>query len=176
MWTRLIEIVELKWRHSPQPRERLAKGAAVLYGAMTNCREAFLNFKRDQSEAAFWNFLFSIEALLSILVNLNSGFRIFDHDARALLEAHLRRAAEQRLPAIPSERARAQIKLLRELVDREFEAMDAGTEMLGEFDDALDMLANFMRAHYTLEDVLSGNALSTAGSEDRHAAPALRVR
>lgn len=148
----------------------------MLYGAMTNCREAFLNFKREQSEAAFWNFLFSIEALLSILVNLNTGFRIFDQEAEDVLRTHMHRAAAQDLPVTPAERARTQIKLLRELIDTEFEAMEAGTEMLGEFDDALDMLANFMRAHYTLEDVLSSNTVSTAGSEDRHAAPALRVR
>lgn len=174
MWTRLVEIMQARWRESPQPRERLAKGALTLYGAMTNCREAFLSFKTDQTDDKYKTFVYAIDALIAVLENLNRRFVLFDPHHSAVLQDYALGESRASHQHAPSELARAQIKVLRAVISVEFDNLNAPTEYLGEFDDALARLGDFIRSHYTLDELFGRNARSTGDSLVRHAAPVER--
>ncbi len=170
MWTRLVDIMQARWRESAQPRDRLAKGALTLYGAMTNCREAFVSFKTDQTDDKYKTFVNAIDALIAVLENLNRRFTLFDTHHTAVLQDYA--LGESRVAHLhaPSELARAQIKVLRAVISVEFDNLNAPTEYLGEFDDALSRLGDFIRDNYTLDELFGPNARSTGDSAVRHAA------
>lgn len=168
MWTKLVEIVKAQWRQNDRPRRRLAKGALMLYGAMSNCREAFLRYKTAPSERAFANFAFAIEALLSTLENLDFAFHIFDEELTAMLQAHTIERPRETAFDDPAELVRAQIKLLRLVVKVEFDNMDLTPATIGEFDDALDMLGTFIKQRFTKDDLFGAFDRSTGNSAVRH--------
>jgi hypothetical protein len=158
MWTKLIEIVKARWQHAQQPRHRLAKAAINLYGGMNNCHEAFLNFKAAQTDANFANFVFSIDALISTLQNLNPKFKIFDPELSEQLQRYI--SGENRAAHIcqPREHVRFQIKLLRQVVNLESHMMDLPIETLGNFDQALETFGNFIKDHFTIEEIFAVEA------------------
>jgi hypothetical protein len=170
MWTRLVDIMQTRWRESGQPRDRLAKGALTLYGAMTNCREAFVSFKTDQTDDKYKTFVYAIDALIAVLENLNQRFTLFDAHHTAVLRDYALGESRAMHMHAPSELARAQIKVLRAVVSVEYENLNAPTEYLGEFDDALSRLGDFIRANYSLDDLFGPNARSTGDSTVRSAA------
>ncbi len=173
MWTNLIEIVKARWQHTQQPRHRLAKAAINLYGGMNNCHEAFLNYKAEQTDTNFANFVFSIDALISTLQSLNPKFKIFDPELSAQLQRYI--LGENRAAHIcqPREYVRFQIKLLRQIVKLESNMMDLPIETLGDFDQALETLGNFIKHHFTIAEIFAAEAkmreLTESGANRLHA-------
>ncbi len=158
MWTQLVEIVKTRLESRRLPAHRLAKAAITFYGGMNNCHEAFLNYKAEQTDTNFANFVFSIDALISTLQNLNPKFRIFDREVSDQLQHYT--LIENRVDCIcePREHVRFQIKLLRQAVRLESDMMDLSVEALGDFDQALETLGSFIKHHFTLEDIFAAEA------------------
>ena len=158
MWTQLVEIVKARCQHSRHPRHRLAKAVTTCYGGMNNCHEAFLNYKTDQTDTNFANFVFSIDALISTLHNLNPKFNIFDPELSAQLQHYT--LEENRAAYIhqPHDRVRFQIKLLRQMIKLEANIMELSIETLGDFDQALETLGNFIKDHFTIQEIFAAEA------------------
>jgi hypothetical protein len=173
MWTRLVEIAARRCHDDVRPRAALGRGVIMLYGAMSNCREAFVQYKTDRSERHFGGFVVSIDALISTLHNLNPLLGIFDPRLADLLQDYALGEARVALGNRPHELVRLQIKILRTAIGA---SIDAETETLGEFDDALDMLTDLIQDQFGMEDLFIRHPLSTANSPTREASVVQRPR
>ena len=158
MWTQLVEIVKARCQRSRHPRRHLAKAVTTCYGGMNNCHEAFLNYKTGQTDSNFANFVFSIDALISTLHNLNPKLNIFDPELSAQLQHYT--LGENRADYIhqPHDHVRFQIKLLRQMIKLEANIMELSIETLGDFDQALEKLGNFIKDHFTIEEIFAAEA------------------
>lgn len=176
MWMRLVELAAQRCKEVRRPQDEAARGLAMLYGAMLNCRAAFVRFKLHQTDRAFSGFAFSIDGLISTLHNLNPSLGLLDPKLVELLQDYALGESRTTLLNRPHELVRLQIKVLRAVIDEEFAAADIDPEILGEFDDALVMLADLIRSQFTLDDFVQPPARSTADSLERHAPIARRPR
>lgn len=174
MWMRLVELAAQRMQEVRRPQDEVARGLAMLYGAMLNCRAAFLHFKQQQTDRAFSGFAFSIDGLISTLHNLNPSLGLLDAKLVDLLQDYALGDTRTTLLNRPHELVRLQIKILRAVVDEEFASSDIDAEILGEFDDALVHLTELIRAQFTLDEFMQPPTRSTADSRERHAGTFVR--
>ena len=176
MWMRLVELAAQRVKEVRRPPDEASRGLAMLYGAMLNCRAAFVRFKLHQTDQAFAGFAFSIDGMISTLHNLNPSLGLLDAKLVELLQDYALGESRTTLLNRPHELVRLQIKVLRAVIDEEFAAADIEPEILGEFDDALVLLTELIRSQFTLEEFTQPPRRSTADSIERHAPLARRTR
>jgi hypothetical protein len=153
MWVKLIEIIETQWDKNQQPRHRAAKAVNTLYGAMHNCYVAFARHEDVRTETSFANFVLAIDALISTLQNLNPQLALFDPALADRLEHYALGEARTTTIAQPRETVKTQLRLLRELVDIELDAIALPTEEFGSFSDAIAHLGRFIENTFTLDEL-----------------------
>lgn len=152
-----MEILKARQRASSKPRAVWAQAALTLYAAMHNCRDAFAYYKAEQTSALFANFVFAIDALMSVLQNLNPRVGLFAPALAAQLQRYPLTESRLSCIAAPQELARTQIRILRAVVGSEYAemALPEHQHALGEFDDALADLRGFIEECFTLDDLFA---------------------
>jgi len=158
MWTELVEILEKRCQDTQQPRQRQARAAVLLYGSLTNCHEAFMNYKHNRSGMALANAAFALDALISVLQNLDSMLSLFAPGVANKLKHYA--LEENRLAYVskPKKLLKVQVELLRSTLNAEAEAMNVLTDDLSAFTGAKAMLAEFIHQTFSIEELFERNS------------------
>lgn len=164
MWSELVEMVEIQCQDIQQPRQRQARAMLLLYGSLTNCDEAFTNYKNHRSDINLANAVFSVDALISALQNLDSILSLFEPEIALSLKHYA--LEENRLAYVskPKKLLKIQVELLRSAVNAETQAMQLLTDDLSAFTGAKTKLADFIHRTFSLEELLETSPTKKAPS------------
>jgi hypothetical protein len=153
MWTELTAIVENRYRAGSQSRQYTADALTMLYGALTNCREAFAHYRDESSDLNLAKSACAMDGLLSVLQNLQPGLALFEPALAAHLDRHLLQRDGH--AATPRERLREQVELVRYLVGREAQESEVLPTELGDFDAARNALARIIHASFSCDELFA---------------------
>lgn len=153
MWSELVDMIAQRCQDPHQSRQQQAKAAMLLYGGLTNCQAAFVNYKRHQSDVELANAVFATDALISVLQNIDSILSLFEPQATRQLKHYA--LEEDRLAYIsnPKELLKVQVELLRGTVNAEAQAMELLTDDLSDFTGAKIRFAEFIQKNFSTEEV-----------------------
>lgn len=162
MWSELVEMVEKRCQDSQQPRQRQARAMILLYGSLTNCDEAFTRYKQTLSEADLANAVFALDALISVLQNLDSMLSLFEPDVAEKLKHYALEESRLAYVSKPKGLLKIQVELLRSTMNAEAQAMHLSIDELSAFTGAKGMLAEYICKNFSFEELFERNALQSA--------------
>ena len=153
MWTKLVEIIEIRWINAQNRDSSAAKAVNSIYGSMHNCHVAFQYLDNEQNEQNFANFAFAIDGLISTLKNLNPVFQIFEPDLAARLDDYFLSPGRIETMNDPRQWVTFQIRFMRDLVREESSLSGLPEEEISDFSGSKDRLGEFILNNLAMPDL-----------------------
>ncbi|WP_022947286.1 hypothetical protein [Methylohalobius crimeensis] len=154
MWTELVEIFEKRCRDTRQPHQVQARAAVLLYGGLTNCQEAFLNYKGSPSPYHLANATFAMDAFISVLQNVDSILSLLEPDMADKLRHYALEENRLAYASQPKELLKFQVELLRDTFNMEARTMNLLNDDPSAFTGAKAMLAEFIHQNFSIDELL----------------------
>jgi hypothetical protein len=151
MWSELVDMIAQRCQDPHQSRREQARAAMLLYGGLTNCQVAFLNYKYHQSDIELANAVFATDALISVLQNIDSILSLFEPQVARQLKHYALEKERLAYVSYPKELLKVQVELLRGAVNAEVQAMALLTGNLSAFTAAKHRLAEFIQKNFSIE-------------------------
>ncbi|MGH8503698.1 MAG: hypothetical protein ACREVE_14760 [Gammaproteobacteria bacterium] len=153
MWSELVDMIAQRCQDRHRSPQQQARAAMLLYGGLTNCQVAFANYKQHQSDVELANAVFAIDALISVLQNIDSTLSLLEPQVARQLKHYALEKDRLAYVANPKELLKMQVELLRGAVNAEVQAVELLTGDLSAFTGAKNRLAEFIQKHFTSEEV-----------------------